>query len=224
MERKFGVPALVLSSASTFAAGAVASWFAFGAPRGVDLVADSGSTADWVAAISTGVVGLGACWFAYEANRHRRDEVARQESRDRSARNARLSLILDAAITYMCVEGAVIPFKDPKTESKRFEDVLLAIDVNAKLRARHSWASIDRSILDDSTIANLSRLQALQIQFDDLADDFRVLYAEDPSAFDPERCSSLKNLVLTATSMREMAERVVDGVQALRWVDEASLA
>lgn len=223
MERKFGVPAMIFGSACAFAAGAVASWFAFGAPRGVDLVADSGSTADWVAAISTCIVGLGACWFAYEANRHRRDEVARQESRDRSARNARLSLILDAAITYMCVEGAVIAFKDPKTKHRKFEDVLLAIDVNAKLRARHSWASIDKSILDDASIADLSRLQALQIQFDDLADDFRVLYAEDPSEFDPERCNSLKNLVLTATSMREVAERVVQGVQALREVDEASL-
>ncbi|MBN5090517.1 hypothetical protein JY460_20685 [Stenotrophomonas maltophilia] len=223
MERKFGVPAMVFSSVGTFAAGAFASWFAFGAPRGVDLVADSGSTADWVAAISTGVVGLGACWFAYEANRHRRDEVARQEARDRSARNARLSLILDAAITYMCVEGAVISFKDPTTEHRKFEDVQLAIDVNAKLRARHSWASIDKSILDDATILELSTLQALQIQFDDLADDFRALYAEDPSAFDPERCNSLKNLIATATSMREVAERVVDGIQVLRRIDEPSL-
>lgn len=197
MGREFRLLPVAVSSVCAFAAGAVASWYTFGAPRGVDLVADSGSTADWVAAISTGVVGLGACWFAYEANRHRRNEVARQEARERAARNARLAQLLDVAVTYMCVEDAVKGFKDPQTTDRSIDNVKLALEVNAKLRARHNWASIDISILDDATVADLSRLQALQIQFDDLAQDFRAAYSEHPSAFDPDKCSALQNLVDT---------------------------
>ncbi|CAM4127946.1 hypothetical protein [Stenotrophomonas indicatrix] len=224
MERRFGVVPVVFISACTFAAGAAASWYGFGAPRGVDLVADNGSTADWVAAISTCVVGLGACWFAYEANRHRRDEVARQEARDRVARNARLSLILDAAITYVCVEGAVISFRDPAAARRGFDDVKMALDVSAKLRTRHNWASFDKSVLDDATIMDLSRLESLQIQFDDIAGDFLAMYAEDPARFDPDKCGGLRNLIETASSMRVAAERVIADVQALRKIDVPSFA
>lgn len=222
MERRLGVVPVVLISVCAFAVGAVASWYAFGAPRGVDLVADNGSTADWVAAFSTCAVGLGACWFAYEANRHRRDEVARQEARDRTARNARLSLILDAAITYMCVEATVKTFKDPAAANRGLEDVKLALDVSFKLRSRHNWASFDKSVLDDATIVELSILESLQIQFDDLAGDFRNMYAEHPELFDPDQCGGLRNLIETASSMRASAERVIAGVQALRKIDAPS--
>lgn len=62
---KFDAVTLAIAGATGLLVGGTISWFAFGAPRGIDLVADSGSTADWVAAISTGVVGAAAAFVAW---------------------------------------------------------------------------------------------------------------------------------------------------------------
>ncbi|MCX3879623.1 hypothetical protein [Stenotrophomonas maltophilia] len=80
--RRFGGANVALVGVIAFATGAAGSWWAFGAPRAVDLVADSGSTADWVAALGTAVVGLGAIWFAYEAHKLRLKEVFKEEEKD----------------------------------------------------------------------------------------------------------------------------------------------
>ncbi|MDH1659887.1 hypothetical protein N5E02_00465 [Stenotrophomonas sp. GD03777] len=75
MERKFGAVHLVVISVLASAIGAVASWFAFGAPRGVDLVANNGNSADWVAAIGTWVIGFSAAYYAHQAHMQRNDEI-----------------------------------------------------------------------------------------------------------------------------------------------------
>lgn len=90
MDRKFGPVAIAAASLVAFGVGAIASWLAFGAPRGVDLVADNGSTADWVSAIGTVVVGIAAAWFAYEANRAREREAHAEDVRSKKETFSRL--------------------------------------------------------------------------------------------------------------------------------------
>lgn len=88
--RRFGGVNAALVGVIAFATGAAVSWWAFGAPRAVDLVADNGSTADWVAAVGTAVVGLGAIWFAYEAHKLRLREVLKEEEKDLTLEAGRL--------------------------------------------------------------------------------------------------------------------------------------
>ncbi len=90
MDRKFGPVAIAAASLVAFGVGAIASWLAFGAPRGVDLVADNGSTADWVSAVGTVVVGIAAAWFAYEANRAREREAHAEDVRSKKETFSRL--------------------------------------------------------------------------------------------------------------------------------------
>lgn len=90
MDRKFGSLAITAASVAAFGIGAIASWLAFGAPRGIDLVADNGNTADWVSAVGTVVVGVAATWFAYEANRARERDAHAEDVRAKKEAFSRL--------------------------------------------------------------------------------------------------------------------------------------
>lgn len=82
--------AVVLGTGAVFIAGAAASWLAFGAPRGVDLVADSGSTADWVAATGTCVIGAAAALVAWRQGHVSERNRLASEDRVRASAQAKL--------------------------------------------------------------------------------------------------------------------------------------
>lgn len=81
--KRFGALAIALSATSAFVIGAAASWWAFGAPRAVDLVADNGNTADWVAAIFTTVAAVATCVIGYAANSYTKAQAVAASQKER---------------------------------------------------------------------------------------------------------------------------------------------
>lgn len=209
---------IVLWTIGVFAVGAVTSWWAFGAPRGVDLAADSGSTADWVAAICTGVVGVGACWFAFEANRHRHDEAARQERKEKMAKNARLAVILAAANTAGVIHARLEDFVMPDSEDDEptFELMKVMLHVIQKSLSRHNWAGFERSLLDDASLNALTALELRLLQFEDIAQASIAHYESEPESFDPADLAPLQALVEAGRFVTEAAYRLRELVSALR--------
>jgi len=110
MERRFGLTIVAGIGGAAFVAGACVGWFALGAPRGVDLVADNGSTADWVAAIGALVTGLAAVYFAGQAHLHRVGEVNLAAARSQTAKKANLTLAAALAAPPMTIKNSFEEF------------------------------------------------------------------------------------------------------------------
>jgi len=80
---KFGLLAVLCWAAAAFAGGAALSWWAFGAPRGVDLAADNGNTADWVAAVFGAIAAIGTCVIGFAANSYTKAQADTGRDKER---------------------------------------------------------------------------------------------------------------------------------------------
>lgn len=158
VRRKLGLLKAAVLATSGAIIGAIASWLAFGAPRGVDLVADNGNTADWVAAIGTVAVGVGALWFAYEAHRLRLREVAKEEARDLDIEAARL-LSISYRLQIAQHPGKV--FAGIEIENGRVDCTFVTAALNATLKmfSGLTWSEEEVAILPKQYISTMVGLQ-----------------------------------------------------------------
>lgn len=177
---------------------------------------EGGNIADWTAAIFTGLVGLGACWFAYEANQHRRDEVQKQERRERAARNSRLAVILHACATASTVESQIEAFKKRTKKEQNFARFSVLMRVTRKAINKHNWAGLERSLLDDNGIRMLNELEMRLLQFDDLAEEAVQDYTKNPKTFASGVAADIDILLKTGKQISTPADALTEIIHRIR--------
>jgi len=163
------------------------------------------------------MVGIGACWFAFEANQHRRDEMARQELKEKMAKNARLALILAVANTAGVIGSRMEDFVMPDGDDEpTFELMKVMLHVIRKSLSRHDLAGLERSLLDDASLNALSALELRLMQFEDVAQSTIAHYESDPDSFDPADLEPLEPLVDAGRHLAEAGNRLRTLVSVLR--------
>lgn len=94
MKRNYGLLIVAGAGLAATVTGAVVGWKMFGSPGWADLVSDSGSTADWAAAIGTWVIGVAAAYYAHQAHQQRELEIREKRLADLERRDAYLAGVM----------------------------------------------------------------------------------------------------------------------------------
>lgn len=177
---------------------------------------EGGNIADWFAAMFTGLVGFGACWFAYDANRHRKEEVKRQELRESASRSSRLAVIFHACVTAGVIEGRLAAFEGAPAAEQTLSRYTMILRVLRKSINRHDWAGLERGLLDDEGLLALNSLELRLLQFDDLAEHSLTSFAEDPDSYDDGRKEAIEILLRTAKHISATAKTLAAEINRLR--------
>ncbi|WP_457322381.1 hypothetical protein, partial [Stenotrophomonas sp. P5_B8] len=151
----------VLSGIAGALLSGVLSWILFAAPGGTQ-IPDSGSVADWLAAVGTWVIGYGAWRYAKEGHDQRISEYRERRATEAKARRAHLvatcaALGLAVGIKGSCDRYAALPddertFWQLQVHFDGFEDaaqlVLLSTETLVQLRTKDvtSFARINERL------------------------------------------------------------------------------
>lgn len=144
-ERAYGLVAVLVAGCGGLLLGGAVSWWAFGVPRGVDLAADNGNTADWVAAVGTWIIGLAAAYYAHQSHLQRLDEIREKRLADFERKDAFLS-------------GAVLSGLHIRSVADDIESFLeLSEDSRYVLQLRDLMERLEENVVDvkfsDETLA-----------------------------------------------------------------------
>jgi hypothetical protein len=136
---------------AVFAMGALVGWGLFGTE--LQLINRAwGSVAEWLAAVGTTVVGLGAWKYARETHLHRVDEARASDQMRRRKAHALIAGVLDASTSAIAIlhSGEDRGALDPATITKR--NLTSLMRVARVIRANLKWPSLYEIPADAATV------------------------------------------------------------------------
>lgn len=168
---------------------------------------DAGNAADWIAAIGTWVIGIGAMKIAYDANVRRKQDVEAERLAKLNAREAALRLIGTDARTAQAFESN-LQSKFDGAGNVKLESLRIFLEIAKKKLGTIRWDFSQKTELglDIDTLQALIGTEHELLAVIDYCERFLALYPADLQSYDPNNCQIMRWMKECATSLTKDAK------------------